>query len=465
METKTKAKKTSTKKVEVVEVVSSTEVAVVIPEIANEVVLKSGLDLSEAQRIVLNYVPLLEQVSDFTEELKTLNPDNDEDVLRAKRISTDLSKINGSADRQKKGDKALALAVGRCIDGAFNLVKGSSDLAKMDAEKIIKHAEIKEKEKMEALQREREDILLPFHENPSVFRLGEMDENTFEILKRGMEAEYNAKIESERLAKEKTEKRERRQSAIAQYSFEYSKFYGEKHIDLGEIFDAQFEEILNKCKTEFEAEEVRKKKLEEENARLQKVMEEQQKLNDLAQTRSNKLLFYDCKDFVFESLKTMSDEDFIKLVAEAKKKDEDIKAEALRLKAIEDAKRKADEEVKAKQEAERLAEITKLQEEAKKKAQEEVAKQAEIDRLKADNEKALKELEAKSTPTPITVSTGIDASQLEGLEIWINAITFPTVPPNYAFNEEAKKIGNTFYKEFVSLKKSQLQRLSDLKNK
>ena len=74
-------------------------------------------------------------------------------------------------------------------------------------------------------------------------------------------------------------------------------------------------------------------------------------------------------------------------------------------------------------------------------------------------------MEAKSTPTPITVSTGIDASQLEGLEIWINAITFPTVPPNYAFNEEAKKIGNTFYKEFVSLKKSQLQRLSDLKNK
>ena len=264
------------KKLEVEEVEATvvTEVAVVeqIPTELAEVVEKSGLAISKAMDIFANYVPLMEEVKAKGELLQGLNPENPKDVVLARRVRADLGKINSKAEAQKKSDKAVALAIGRCVDGGYNSVVGPSKLVQAEASAIINYAEEQEKLRIEKLQKEREDLLADIHPHPQLLTsLGSMTDEIWNATFSGLKAEHQSRLDAELRAKEAEERRVARTEMFKPYMLELEELFPDTDIAL--INEVDLVQVLSDCKESFEAKNRMRIEKEKEAERLKKELE------------------------------------------------------------------------------------------------------------------------------------------------------------------------------------------------
>jgi hypothetical protein len=255
--------------------IEKAEVAVVeqIPAELTEVVVKSGLAMQKAMDIFSNYVPLMEEVKEKSELLAGLDPKNPKDVVIARRVRADLGKVNGKAEALKKADKAVALAVGRCVDGAYNSVVGPSKLIQAEASEIINYAEEQEKLRIEALQLEREKLLEGIHENPSILNLGVMEDSLWEATLNGFQLAHEKKIQEEKDRIAAEERLQKRNELLRPYSNELFELYPQ--INLVELSEEELVSVVGSCKASFEEKEKLRIEKELEAERLRKELEEE----------------------------------------------------------------------------------------------------------------------------------------------------------------------------------------------
>jgi hypothetical protein len=157
----------------------STELILIAPEL-NEVAQKSGIEVTEAEKLALGYQPLMIEVLTQADLLKPLDKTNPEDAKIAKRVSLDLGKICGRLTTKKAEDKETILIKTKLIDGLFNVANSTARLTQKDADEIVDYLSGIERERIAALANVRRTELEKYEANTSYLPLEIMGDEQYQ---------------------------------------------------------------------------------------------------------------------------------------------------------------------------------------------------------------------------------------------------------------------------------------------
>src|SRR5574343_90814 len=159
-----------------------------------------GMSLERVEGITSEYIPLMSESQSAAEKVRTLSFESKDDVAVARRMRIDLSKVCSAAEDIKRRQKEVLLSETRFIDAVFNTVNGHLRAVQEEARAIEEHADREEKKRIDALQQERQAMLIPFGvEYPG---LGQMEEAVWNNFFEGSKQAYERRVEAERKAAE-----------------------------------------------------------------------------------------------------------------------------------------------------------------------------------------------------------------------------------------------------------------------
>lgn len=165
-----------------------------------------GLEESKAADIAAQFKPMLDKMVELETEYNqviTLPIEEKETAVKAKNLRLKYVKVRTGTEKIHKEQKAFYLSAGRFVDGWKNTQLFASQGIEKKLEDIERYAENKEKERIAALQSEREQILAPYEvENLSSLALGTMSDEVFANFLLGTKTSYETKKEAERIAEE-----------------------------------------------------------------------------------------------------------------------------------------------------------------------------------------------------------------------------------------------------------------------
>jgi hypothetical protein len=291
-----------------------------------------GLEESKAKQIAEQFKPMLDKMIELEKEANevfSLNLEDPNTAKKAKEVRLKYVKVRTGTSDIHKQQKSFYLQAGRFVDGWKNAQLFASQGIEDKLQYIENYFEIKEKERIQKVQKERLLLVEPFLESTFGLDLGNMSKETFDNFLLGSKTNFEAKKEAERLEAERLEKER-----------------------LAEI--------------------ERQKEIEKENARLKAEAEAKQKELEKERTK-------------LEAERKANEQKIAEEREKAKAEADRIESEILaKLKAEQEEKAKIEAELKAKkeaeekQEAERLAKIEAEKKEAEKLAKEPVKKQLSV---------------------------------------------------------------------------------------
>ena len=340
---------------------------VMLPEQFQEVVQTSELELTKAEKIAVNYVPLMNQVQEQMDKLKRLKSEDPQNAEAAKRIRIDLGKVRSAVRDQKDEDKRLIKIEGNLIQSFHNTVYNSATLTIEEAKEIEEREERLEKQRKEALAEERKAKLAPYVENVESMDidLGGMEEEIFEAYLNKKEQDYHDLLAAQKRAEEEKREQERLAELYAdrkELLIPYWNFLkGDQHsIDFSTLSEEDFNIILNEVKQAKKEDDEKKAELEKE---VEKAREREAKRNERASEMRPYIVYIRDYDAMIE----MSDEDYKKALSDVDRAHkEQVKYEAeqqAKLKEERLEKRRLEQEEQDRKKAELEA-----QKEAEKKA-------------------------------------------------------------------------------------------------
>jgi hypothetical protein len=276
-----------------------------------ELIKKNEYDLTEnkAKEIASIYVPMVQMLEQFEERYNKIvnEPITNNLVKKAKRLRIEIKKIRTTADNARKEAKAEYLRAGNAIQGAYNTLKYAVVSKEEKLKEIENYYENLEKERLDNLERERLELVLPFVEFPPS-NLAHMEQDVFDNYLTGLKAKHQAKIEAEKKAEAERIEKEKKLILQNQRLNVLRPFWNfltadEQAINLGDLTENDFSIILKKSKKskldydnkqieiEKENEKLKKEKAKEEQKRLleiQKEKEKQAKIKKLADEKLKK---------------------------------------------------------------------------------------------------------------------------------------------------------------------------------
>jgi hypothetical protein len=321
-----------------------------------------GLDEQMAKEITKDLPAIIQERNilfiQYSEIIK-LDIDDPKTSKKASELRK-LIKNNRTQGVEKwhKSNKEYFLRGGQFVDAIKNKEVAENKRMEDSLESIEKHQEILEAQRMDKLNKERINLVLPYLEDVIGLRLCDMEQDVFDAYFTAKKNAYESKIEQERKAEDERLEVERKQklkqhrifktSRLADFITDYD------FIEWAEISEEEFKKI---------AEDSIKKRAEYEA--------EQEKIR-----------------FENEALKKEAELKEAKLKAEQEDR-EKKEAEEAKKRAVEDSKKQAEiDRIKAELEAEKKKEQERIakekdEQEAKLKAENELAKQGDMKRIKA----------------------------------------------------------------------------------
>ncbi len=151
---------------------------------------------------VQKYMAFIPQI----EELKKVENITPEIVAKAKRLRLDIKPIRTQAEKIKTTEKSSYLTAGNVIQKWYNVLSWIISEQEEALEKIEKHFENLEKERVTKLQTERVKMLKPYEvENVENLKLWEMEEVVFQSFLEGSKKAYLDKKQAEADEKKRKE--------------------------------------------------------------------------------------------------------------------------------------------------------------------------------------------------------------------------------------------------------------------
>lgn len=165
-----------------------------------------GLEETKAADIAAQFQPMLDKMVELEKEYNeiiTLPIEDAQTSSKAKVLRLKYVKVRTGTDKIHKDQKAFYLSAGRFVDGWKNAQLFAANGIEKKLEEIENYAANKEKERIAALQLERELLLNPYEvENANQISLGNMGEQFWENFLSGTKLNYETKKEAERKAEE-----------------------------------------------------------------------------------------------------------------------------------------------------------------------------------------------------------------------------------------------------------------------
>jgi hypothetical protein len=183
----------------------TTELILIAPEL-NEVAQKSGIEVTEAEKLALGYQPLMIEVLAQADLLKPLDKTNPEDAKIAKRVSLDLGKICSRLTTKKAEDKETLLIKTKLIDGLFNVATSTARLTQKDADEIVDYVAGIERDRIAAMADSRRIELEKYEANTSYLPLEIMGDEQYQRCLEDAKLAFEArKIAAEKLEADRLE--------------------------------------------------------------------------------------------------------------------------------------------------------------------------------------------------------------------------------------------------------------------
>ena len=173
-----------------------------------------GLTDETAKTIKMQFAPMLEKMVELENEFNDVMSLPIEDVETPKKayeLRRKFVKVRTGTAEIHKAQKAFYLNGGRFVDGWKNAQLFASQNKEEQLEAIEKHAENLEKERIDALNNERVELIRPYVEDTTVLNLGIMQDDVFDAYLFAKKKDFNDRIkaekkaEGERIEKEKAE--------------------------------------------------------------------------------------------------------------------------------------------------------------------------------------------------------------------------------------------------------------------
>lgn len=249
-----------------------TQLPAEIVKVQNEVAAKIT-DKSLVVKLGSNYAPLLQEATEFAEQVASLEKGNAQHLEKARRIRIDLGKLRSRKDEQKKTDKNYYLAVGRYIDSLSNTVENAITMAQHEAKEIENYFENLERERIEKLRSERWEQLSQYLEEEPL-GLGDMSEQVFTTLLSGAKKTHEDKIEAERqaeIARQEAERKAQLRQARKDNLYKVAAFVPDFHsIAFEDLSEAEYINLVTKANKAADAHAKEQEKIRKENEKLKK---------------------------------------------------------------------------------------------------------------------------------------------------------------------------------------------------
>jgi hypothetical protein len=311
-----------------------------VPVVLAEVIQQSNLPVEFTSQIATSFSPFINKAAELRKTLEGIKAivanggePTKEQSMMCGIIAKSCKTERGLLTSEKKKSKEINIAQNRVIDSAYNLGTSLFELIEVEAKQLEKFKETQEKNRLDALEAERRELLqecYPTH-NHSFVNVRDMTEEAWEDYKESLDAVARHREEEEK----------------------------------ARISKGEAERIAAEEKAK--ADELERKRIAEENIRLKKEAEETAK-REAEETAKRKI----------ESEKAEAEKARLQAEAEAAKREAEQAAQKA-AKAIEDARKEAEAK-----EVKRIAD-----EAAAKAAQEQAIKDAEIAAKKADDKTKL----------------------------------------------------------------------------
>lgn len=176
--------------------------AIEIPEFL-PVTKQSGIE--KAEQYAATFAPFMITLKELSNKCTGINKNEPTalDAKLAREVRLALVKNRTATAKKKDESKAALLAESNLIQNLHNVVVNTSQLIEADMEAIEKHAERKEKERIEAIRIQRVELLDPYVEDANIFPLGSMSEDAFTELITGSKLAFDARVKAEQEAEQK----------------------------------------------------------------------------------------------------------------------------------------------------------------------------------------------------------------------------------------------------------------------
>jgi hypothetical protein len=172
-----------------------------------KVVTESGLAIQEGEEIKKSYLPFLSQLAEIQSQASKINFESpseiDETIARELRLKT-VKIRTGSKDLKDERKRGYLLR-GNLEQAAYNLIEASCKLTEDVFVNVEKAREIAERKRKELLRIERTELLTSYvlPEMIGLYPLGEMSDEQFSELYRGLKTAHEMKLEAEKKSEEK----------------------------------------------------------------------------------------------------------------------------------------------------------------------------------------------------------------------------------------------------------------------
>jgi hypothetical protein len=243
---------------------------------------QNGLQPSKIDSLMHSFAAYFNEAKKLSEEARSIvvTDETQTDVmLKAREARLTLKSLRVKVEEVRVTLKEQSLREGRAIDGVSNLIKALIVPVEEHLEKQEKYAEIRELERIQKRYEDRIERLTPYVDDITLYNIKDMSDVAFENLFTGCKKTYDdrkaaeAKIEADRIAKEKADAEEAKR--IREENEKLKKEAEEKEKAAAEERRLQEEKLAKERKANEEKLAAAKKEKEEAEAKLRKEKEAQ----------------------------------------------------------------------------------------------------------------------------------------------------------------------------------------------
>jgi hypothetical protein len=180
-----------------------------------------AIEQSKAEQIKATFEPMAQMLSEFETQFNEVVTESEKGITKevtakAKRVRIDIGKVRIATEKIRVAQKEEYLRAGKAIDGVSNILKWAVTDKENKLKEIEDYFEIQEQKRIEALQLQRAEMLLPYVTDAFERKLAEMEEDVWNAYLAAKKKEHEDRLEAERKAEEERIAREKAEAAERQ---------------------------------------------------------------------------------------------------------------------------------------------------------------------------------------------------------------------------------------------------------
>jgi len=180
-----------------------------------------AIEQSKAEQIKATFEPMVQMLSEFETQFNKVVAESEKGITKevtakAKRVRIDIGKVRIATEKIRVAQKEEYLRAGKAIDGVSNILKWAVTDKENKLKEIEDYFEIQEQKRIEALQLQRAEMLLPYVTDAFERKLAEMEEDVWNAYLAAKKKEHEDRLEAERKSEEERIAREKAEAAERQ---------------------------------------------------------------------------------------------------------------------------------------------------------------------------------------------------------------------------------------------------------